>query len=188
MWGVEFYSEWILQILRTGLWANREEGPRGSNAPMGPVVLTKAVALSDLSERAQPWKGVPICLSKQCSTFQQHLLYLGTPGHLREPMDRGQVDVESSEDLANFLYWFILWGSAALTGVSTLVGGICQVWVLFRWSHLHSLCTQRNLPWECLCQMSSAVNRTTSSAKGAQFLYPWNEDVWAWWSTGDSQF
>ena len=129
MWGVEFYAEWILQILRAGLWANREEGPRGSNAPVGPVVLSKAVALSDLSERVQPWKGVLICLSPQCSTFQQHLLYLGMPGYLREPMDSGQVDVESSEDLASFLYWFAFWGSAALTTVSTLVGGICHAWV-----------------------------------------------------------
>ena len=126
---MEFYAEWILQTRRAGLWANTEEGPRGSNAPVGPVVLSKPVALSDLSERAQPWKGVLICLSPQCSTFQQHLLYLGMPGYLREPMDRGQMDVESSEDLASFLYRFTFWGSAAVSTMSTLVGGICHVWV-----------------------------------------------------------
>ena len=159
MWGVEFSSEWILQILRTGLWANREEGPRDSNAPMGPVVLTKAAALSDLSERAQSWKDVPICLSQQCSIFQQHLLYLGTPRHLREPMDGGQVDVESSEDLASFLDWFVLWGSAALTSVSTLVGGLCHVWVkncsddhIFQPLYLEESCMGVFMSDELCCQ------------------------------------
>lgn len=101
--------------------------PRAAHAPVGPVVLTKAVALSDPSARAKPGNAAPVCLSQQHLACQQHFTCLGTPGHLREPTEEDSVDMESSEALEIFFLQFILQSSASWTGVSTWLGGRCHV-------------------------------------------------------------
>lgn len=150
------------------------EVPKAACAPMVTLVLTKA-----WGSLWSIWKGVSACLRQQCSTFQQHLPTWALQGILESLQIRARWMWSPRKPWQIF---FFNSSSRALPLQPMWVpwlGGICLVWIknCLERSHLHSLLSQRNFPWEHLCLMSSAVSSTTNSAQGTLFLCPWNDDI-----------